>query len=180
MSFINMNTSIKTIFVVLGITFVIACFGLNYPHQSIVAGSPVGSTFNDSKQVAVNISPLTSDATSTSILNTDGSARWVADFGFVGCTGIGSSFTYPNNTGTGLANLLVQAATTSASGIALGGNTNLFLNMTVPTSSALYIQNSTSTVPVQAGYWAAGSYLTFTFNATSTGACVVEVDYVPS
>lgn len=150
-----------------------------YPKQSTVAGSSVGSTFNASKQIAVDMAPLTAAATSTSILNTDGSARWVADFGFAGCTGAGSSNTYPD-TGTGLANLLIQAATTSVPNLGLQGNTNYALNMTVSTSSAVYTASASSTNPAQAGYWAPNTYMTFTFNATNTAACVIELDYIPS
>lgn len=177
-----MNNITKFLFVSVVVTFVVACFGLVYPKfvQTVVAGSPVGSTFNIAKIASVDISPLTANATSSSILNTDSSARYVADFGFVGCTGIGTSYTFPNTAQGALAALLIQAATTSATGVGLQGNTNYFLNMTVPTSSSQYIQNSTSTPPSNAGYWAPGTYLTFTFNATSTGACTVEVDYLAS
>lgn len=154
--------------------------GMTYPQVKSVLGSAVGATFSDSKQVAVNMAPLTAGATSTSILNTDSSARWVADFGFAGCTGAGTSYTYPNTNATGLASLAVQAATTSVPNLGLQGNTNYALNLNVSTSSAVYTQSATSSTPTQAGYWAAGTYMTFIFNATSTANCVVEMDYIPS
>lgn len=155
--------------------------GYLYPIvSSPKAGSPVGATFNDGKVAQVNISPATLTSTSTSILNTDGSARWVADFGFTGCTTVGNSFT--SVTGTGLAQWLVQAATTSVPNQGLQGNTNYALNMTVATSStsAAYLQSASSTVPAQQGYWAPNTYMTFTFNATNTAACTVELDYIAS
>lgn len=159
----------------------VAIYGAyQYPQMQAQLGSPVGSTFNQSKQIAVVMAPLTAGATSTSILNTDGSPRWVADFGFAGCTGLGSSYTYPNTSGTGLAALLVQAATTSIPNQGLQANTNYALNLTVSTSSSVYTQSSTSTVPAQAGFWDTNTYMTFVFNATSTGTCVVEMDYIPS
>lgn len=151
-----------------------------YPTSQISFGSPAGTTFNSAKIAAVDITPLTAGATSTSILNTDASARYVASFGFAGCTGQGTSFTYPNTNATGLAAELIQVATTSVPNNGLQGNTNYALNMTVPTSSAVYVQNSSSTPPSNAGYWASGTYLTFTTNATNTGACIFEVDYVAS
>lgn len=151
-----------------------------YPQIQQVAGSPAGTTFNSAKIASVNITPLTGTATSSSILNTDASARWIDSFGFAGCTGANTSYTYPNTSGTGLANLLIQVATTSISGQGLQGNTNYALNMTVPTSSAVYVQNSSTTPASNAGYWAPGTYLTFTTNATNTAACVFEVDYLAS
>lgn len=151
-----------------------------YPQIPTIFGSSVGSTFTTQKMVAVNMAPLTAAATSTSILNTDSSARWIADFGLAGCTGAGSSFTYPNNSGTGLAALLIQAATTSVANQGLQGNTNYALNMTVSTSSPAYTESATSTLASNAGYWAPNTYMTFTFNATNTAACIVEMDYIPS
>lgn len=155
--------------------------GYVYPKLSPSFGaSPAGSTFGESKQAAVSMAPLTAGATSTSILNTDGQPRWIADFGFAGCTGIGTSYTYPNTNATGLSALLIQAATTSIANEGLQGNTNYALNMTVSTSSSIYTASASSTNPSNAGFWDAGTYMTFTFNATSTGNCVVEVDYIPS
>lgn len=154
--------------------------GITYPEVKSAFGSPTGTTFNTAKMVAVDMAPLTATATSTSVLNTDDSARWIADFGFAGCTGAGTSYTFPNTNATGLASLAVQAATTSTTGLGLMGNTNYALNMNVSTSSSIYTQSSTSTPPTQAGYWAPGTYMTFVFNATSTAACVVEMDYIPS
>lgn len=144
-------------------------------------GSPVGTTFNSAKVVAVDMSPLTQGATSTSVQNTDASNRWIASFGFSGCTGVQNSFT--DLTGTGLAALLVQAATTSVPNQGLQGNTNYALNLTVPTSTTgvpAILSATTSTPPSVYGVWAPGSYMTFTFNATNTAACVVELDYIPS
>lgn len=144
-------------------------------------GSPVNTTFSSAKVVAVDMSPLTQTATSTSIQNTDASNRWIASFGFAGCTGVQNSQT--DLTGTGLASWFVQAATTSVPNQGLQGNTNYALNMTIPTSTAgvpAIVAVSSSTPSAISGIWAPGSYMTFTFNATNTAACVVELDYIPS
>lgn len=148
-----------------------------YPKQQFIASSPVGSTFGDAKIASVNMTPATSGATSTSILNTDGSARWVANYGMTACTGAGSSFTFL--TGAGIANLLLQAATTSVPNQGLQGNTNYALNLQVATTTA-FSNSASSTSPVLGGYWPANTYLTFTFNATNTAACTVEIDYLAS
>lgn len=145
---------------------------------SVVAGSPAGSTFNDAKFAAVSMAPATSAASTTSILNTDGSGRWLSGE-LVACTGIGTS-------GTSVANLTVQAATTSVSGAGLGGNTNLAMNIVVSTTSAAFSMNASSTLAsgVSTGtdlyYWPAGTYLSFLFNSTNVGTCVVKADYTPS
>lgn len=159
----------------------VAFFGFSPFGKEVIQqtfGSPVGTTFNSAKIVSVEISPATQAATSSSILNTDASARWIADFGFAGCTGAGTSQTLL--TGTGLANLVLQAATTSVPNQGLLGNTNYAMNMNVSTSSAVYTASATSSLPSQAGYWAPGTYMTFSFNATNTAACIVELDYIAS
>lgn len=142
---------------------------------TLSVGSPVGTTFGSGKIASVNITPTDRTATSSSILNTDTSARWV-QAGFAGCTGVSSVFT--DITGTGLALWQVQAATTTVSGQGAQGNTNLALNLTVATTTA-FSNNASSTVPVGVqGYWAPNTYLTFTFNATSSAAvCTVGVVY---
>lgn len=182
----NVLLSVLVIGAVLG-TF--AFFNVS-PFRSVIeqaVGSAVGSTFNTAKIAAVDMSPATNAATSTSILNTDASARWV-EGAIVACTGIQNAFT--NTTGTGLASYLLQAATTSVANLGSQGNTNLAVNLTVATGTtgaAVFSYSATSTAsagtsapnPV-AFYWAPSTYLTFTFNATSTGACIVKTSYIPS
>lgn len=178
MSSTNMPTYLKVIAVLVVIAAIAGAYA--YPKYQNTVGSSVGSTFSTQKMIAVDMSPLTGTATSTSILNTDASARWIADFALTGCTGAGTSYTYPNTNATGLANLLIQAATTSVASQGLQGNTNYALNMIVSTSSPIYTESASSTLAVQAGYWASGTYMTLTFNATNTAACIVEMDYIPS
>lgn len=162
----------------------IAFFGLSPFGKTVVQqvfGSPAGTTFNTGKVVAVDISPATQTSTSSSVLNTDASNRWIASFGFSGCTGTQNSQT--DLTGTGLASWFVQAATTTVANQGLQGNTNYALNLTIPTSTAgvpAIVAASTSTPSAVFGIWAPGTYMTFTFNATNTAACVVEMDYIAS
>jgi len=145
---------------------------VKYATPSVSFGSPVGVTFNNAKIVSINISPATSAASSSSVLNTDTSARWIANYGMAACTGVGTA-------GTSVANFNVQAATTSVANEGLQGNTNLALNLNIATSS-VNVNASTSTPSAQAGYWAAGTYMTFLFNTTNTAACTVEMDYLAS
>lgn len=152
--------------------------GITYPEvKQISFSSPVNTTFGDSKLAGINMSPATSAATTASILNTDGSARWITGYD-IACTG--------NVASNGQASMLVQAATTSAAGLGLAGNTNLAANIAVSTTSALFSQTASSTLAsaVTTGtdlyYWPAGTYLSFLFNATSTGACTVTAKYIPS
>lgn len=177
-----MNNTLKIVLavVVLG---VITYLGVSYPKQvnSIVTLGAVGATFNDAKIAAVSMSPSTSAATSTFLTNNDAGGRWVSKV-FANCTTVGgTSLSYL--TGLGIANLNVQFATTSsATQIAPA---NLLGNLTVSTSTAWDMSASTtvasaSQITNDNYYWAAGSNLQLTFNATNTAACVVGVDYMPS
>lgn len=172
----------KKLLVFLGAIVIVVAIagGYKYPLQISQQnfGSPVNTTFNSAKIAAVNMSPATAGATSTSILNTDTSARWFANYGMAACTGVGSSQTF--NTGAGLAALTLQVATTSVANLGLQGSTNYVMNLTVSTSTS-FSNSATSTQTTPAySYWAPGTYLTFTFNATNTAACTVEVDYLAS
>jgi hypothetical protein len=161
-------------------------FGVNYPHSQVLVqqlGSATGSTFGTAKVAEVVMAPTTQAATSTSILNTDSSNRWVTD-GFAHCTGNSTALT--NGTGAGLANLTLKAATTSTSALGIQGNPQLAANITMGTSTT-YTYNSTTTPTGTIGtgavtyLWAAGSYMSFVFNATTTSAsCVVGVHYLAS
>lgn len=182
-----MSTASKSLlaFAVVGALAGIVAFFNVSPFRTVVeqlAGSSVGSSFTTAKIASVNITPLTAGATSTSILNTDASARWAYGYTIADCTGLSSSYTYPNTNATALANLLLQVATTSIANLGLQGNTNYFANLVVSTSTyaGQFSNSSTTTAPVMAGYWPSGTYLTFTFNATNTAACTVAAYYLAS
>lgn len=176
-----MTTETKIAAAIVGVCAVlgaIAFFGVSPFSARLIqsVGSPVGTTFNTAKIASVNISPANGTATSSSILNTDASARYILT-GFTSCTGVGSSNTA--YTGVGLAALLMQVATTSSAGANLN-TTNLALNLTVSTSSG-FSNNASTTVPIGVlAYWPSNVNLTFAFNATNTGACTAGVYYIGS
>lgn len=174
-----MNNFIQTLIVAALGGFVAAALVVTFVDtpQAAPAGSPVGSSFTAAKIAAVNISPATAGATSTSILNSDGSARWVLS-GFTSCTGTGSSQTFL--TGAGLAAFRMQAATTSVANLGAQGNVNFAINMIVSTSTALSNNATTTSNSNFLAYWPTGTYMTFTFNATNTAACTAGVYYIAS
>lgn len=172
-----MNNYFKTLVAVL---ILVAIYGgYVYPKmvQQIVVGSVVGSTFNNAKVAAINMTPSSASATSSSILNTDASDRIVTD-AFVTCSQTPGNNFAPNG---GVATWIWQAATTSTNAPAtLGSNSvNQALFVTVATSTAdAYTATSTYTIALTRR-WATGSYMTFQPNATSsTAVCNVGVHYL--
>lgn len=169
---------------------VVAFFGYS-PFIKMVqyAGSSAGASFNTARfaGVVANLSTAGANATSSSVYNGDSSDRYITAIR-LGCNGVGTSKTA--YTGTGLSALTVSVATSSTAAPATNGNTNLVggLAVTIGTSTANFVEassTSASTVPnvgsnSVANIWAAGSYLTFTTNATNTAACTFGVDYIGS
>lgn len=152
-----------------------------YPKSVSSFGSAVGTTFNTAKIASVNMTPTTSAATSTSILNTDASARWVKSVDTF-CTGVGTSYTFPD-TQVGLASFKLTVATTSTA--AQSNSTNFAGNVTLATStpweqSASSTISSATSVNTDLYYWPSATYLTFTFNATNTAACTISASYAAS
>lgn len=153
--------------------------------EQLAGASAVGTTFQTAKIAQVSVAPATpgTNATSTSILNTDANDRYILSEE-VGCEVVGTSKTA--YTGTGLAALTLTMATsstvlTNSTGL---GQTVGGVALTIATSSAFFtVASSTSGVGNAAGssnVWAAGSYLTMQFNATNTAACVIGVRYMSS
>lgn len=148
-----------------------------YPQEVKNFGSPVGSTFNTAKIAAVNMSPLTLAATSSSVLNTDSSNRYVESLN-ADCTGVGTS---GGATGAGVATWTITAATTTVANEGSQGNTNTFVGSVATTTPYSLLSSVIATTGTGINYvWAPGSYMTFLFNATNTAACVVGVHYLPS
>lgn len=172
----------KSVFAVLGAVVISLAIvgGYFYPKFELIAvGSPAGTTFTTAKVGQIDISPSTAAATTTSVLNNDASDRYVTNV-FAACGSVGTSRTFL--TGAGLAAWALQAATTSISGQGLQGNTNYIVNGNLSTSTADLFTMGTST-GLSSSYltrWAAGSYMTFLFNATNTAACTVGVNYLAS
>lgn len=145
-----------------------------------IATTP-GNTFSNAKVAEIGFAPTApgTNATSTSILNTDSTDR-IVESAFVACSSVGSSFVA--NTGAGLAEFLVKMATTSTAAPSALTNTNYIANIVVATSTSdSYTATSTNPAPGPVGrLWASGSYLTIFTNATNTAQCVGGVHYLAS
>lgn len=145
------------------------------------AASPAGSQFGDARQaaVAINLAAPGVNATSTSIINTDGNDRYITSEKAT-CESVGTSKTA--YTGTGLASLTLSIATSTTANPASNANTNTLPVITVATSTTQFgIASSTVGTPgngLVGNVWLAGSPLTITANATNTATCTVGVDYI--
>lgn len=146
--------------------------------------TPQGGTFNTAKfyGVAVNLAAPGANATSSSIQNTTGNDLYVTAIK-AGCENVGTSQTA--YTGAGLSKLLMTAATSSTAAPATNSNTNTVGStaMTIGTSTAQFAEASSTasngTTPGSSlinNIWLAGSWMTFTTNATNTAQCTFGVD----
>lgn len=163
-----------------------------YPKAStqVAAGaSPAGTTFSTAKFFGVAIAPAApgTNATSSSVQNNTGQ-----DLGIVStrafCEGLGTAKTAYS--GAGLAALTVTIATSSTAAPAINANTNTVGStaMTLATSTGNFTEASSTssngaTSPgstLVSNIWAAGSFLSFYVNATSTGTCTIGVEAIPS
>lgn len=147
--------------------------------EQLGAGSAVGTTFNTAKIAGITMAPATAAASSTSLLNPDSTDRVVRSASAY-CTGVGTSQTYLTGAGLLSTGWTLNMATTSTA--AQTGSTNYVASITLATTTG-YVYSATSTTPAIGDVtrlWPAGSYLTLTFNATNTAACIAEVDYLSS
>lgn len=179
------NLILAGIVIVLGLAI---AGGYYFPKFQAV-GSPAGSTFNTAKfaGVVALLSTPGANGTSSSILNGDTSDRYITALK-AGCQVLGTSKTAYS--GAALAALTVSVATSSTSGPATNSNTNVVgtTAMTIGTSTPQFVSASStasngSTAPGSAyisNVWSAGSYLTFTTNATNTAMCTFGADYIGS
>lgn len=143
---------------------------VSYTVQGI---SSPGATNSSAKEYTVTMAPLLAAGTTTSLLNTDGTDRFIKD-SFAACTGVGTSNAYLTGTG-GIAALLVQMSTSTVGSTGLQGNTNYASSITISTTTPwAYTSTSTLAATGVAGLiWPSGTYLNITFNATNTAACTV-------
>jgi len=153
-----------------------AFFGLTPFGRTIVQqtfGSAVGSTFSTAKVATVDMAPATATASSTSLLNTDASTRFVESLNG-DCTAVATA-------GTSVASMTITVATTTVANEGLQGNTNTFSG-TIATTTAFSLLSSViaSTGTAVQYSWPSGTYLTFLFNTTNTATCVVGVNYLAS
>lgn len=154
-----------------------------YP-QIVAFGTPstAGSSFSSAKFAGITaaLSAPGANATSSSVLNTDATDRYVTGFR-LGCQGIGTSKTA--YTGAGLAALNVSVGTSSTAAPAtLAPFVYVAQNFTIPTTTPdnAVATSSGATSPLgEAALWRSGEYMTFATNATNTAACTFGVDYLP-
>lgn len=153
------------------------------PHSSpssLGGAAPTGATFDNGSFAGIVMAPLTGTATTSSILNNSGSDRYVYD-SRLACNGLGTSQTA--YTGAGLASLTLLIGTSSTASPAALTPFARVASLTVATGTSMTVMASsttataTSTLPA---IWTAGSYMSFSFNATNTAACTVGVGYLGS
>lgn len=150
--------------------------------REVVQGVSTAGTVNRSPVLLSSTLNLSgTSGTSTQIQNNSGYDLAVTS-SFAFCTGAGTSYTWPNSAATGLTNLLMQMATTSATGLGLQGNINYIGNLVVPTTTVSgigYVPSSTEPVTYTGTrVIPSGAYLSITSNATNTATCSVGVNAV--
>lgn len=159
-----------------------------YPASTTVfvqGTSPQGSTGRTSTQAniyGVNLANPGANATSSSILNSSSNDYYITSLK-VGCEGVGTSKTAYS--GAALAALTLKVATSATAAIATNGNTNVVGGgaITIGTSTPNFVLSTTTASGGNNNVyniWGAGTYLTFTFNATNTAVCTVAGDYTTS
>lgn len=181
-----MTTQTKTLLAVVGAVVIawVIYGAYQYPQASLQsAGSPSGSSFSNAKFAGETASLASPGAngTSTSILNSDSSDRYITSL-IAACNTVGTSKTAYS--GTGLANWTVTVATTSTAdpaALPAGYNTITGNPLVIGTSTVVsLVASSTAGVATTSQLWAANSYLTFQSNATNTAACTFGATYVGS
>lgn len=178
----------KNLYITLGIVFAFVIGGLigYVSHQSHALGATnnaAGTTFNTAKVAQVNITPSTGSATSSSILNSDATDRYITN-SYVACNTVGTSLTAYTGAGLTSAGWLWRMATTAAAitGALADSNTNYASNAPLSTSTAVsFIASSTEGVLTgNSRIWPTGTYLTIQPNATNTAVCTAGVYYISS
>lgn len=139
--------------------------------------SPQGGTTSTAHfySVAVQLGAPGANATSSSVLNSSPNDYYVTSID-AGCEKIGTSYTAYS--GAGLAALLLTAATSSTAAPAALGSVPLTGAITIPTSTPTFVESSTTASGGSSSInfiWPAGTYMSFSFNATNTAACTVGV-----
>jgi hypothetical protein len=169
----------KTISLSLIVVALIAIGAYFYPQaKSLVGGvSSSGSYTNVATWALVNFVPSAANGTSTSILNSGASDRAITS-SYAFCT---NNTTSIGPTSPGIASLTLQAATTSVASQGLQGSANYIVNVNISTTTtSSYVSTSTEGVITgSARIWPVNTYLTFNFNATTTAACTIGVQYLP-
>ncbi len=169
-----MKNSTKIILALAVVAIVLGtAYEFRYHPESYASISPVNTTNSSAKILSKTMDLSTAAGTTTSILIPQDYAV-VSSFAY--CTGVGTSKTA--YTGTGLASLQINGATTSSaiSGNLADSNTNYFTSgMVLGTSTPFSFASSTTDVAGVNRYLPAATYATFSANATNTAFCTVGV-----
>lgn len=177
------NTEKSLIALAVAVVGVLIFGAYQFPQVSTLVSSPAGTTFNTAKYAGVraDLGLPGSTGTSTSVQNTDASDRIITGLRH-GCQAVGTSRTAYS--GAGLASLLVTAATSSTASPSTNSNTNSVGGgaITIATSTPNFAVSTSSATGAGSSaifnIWPAGSYLTFTTNATNTATCTFGADYI--
>lgn len=165
-----------TFVVALVLTLVVALgadFLLREPAPIVNVGTTAQGGTRSTAQlysVAAVLTAVGANATSSSVKNNTGNDLYLTGMQ-VGCEGIGTSGAANGKTG-GLASLQVTMSTTSTAAPGTGGTA--IQTITISTSTPTFVAATSTASTGYSSYlyvWPAGSYLTFTTNATNTAAC---------
>ncbi len=171
----------KSTLIGLLVVLAVAIGAYYYPQSTSVGASAQGSTGQSASQYnvyGVNLAAAGANATSSSVYNGSGQDLYITAIK-AGCETVGTSRTA--YTGAGLAALTVSVATSSAAHPASNSNTNIVGGgaFTLATSTAQFAFSTSTALGGSSSIynvWAAGSYMTFTVNATNTAVCTFGVD----
>ncbi len=177
------------VILVIGVVIGAKYFG---PKPTINVGTtPAGATFGDAKTavVVMNLGNLSAtgipqaNATSSTILNSSPNDYYITTIKGA-CQNIGTSFSAYAGAGITSGGLNFRVATSATAAPNAAPTAGIVSGLIVPISTTTtYFSFASSTTGVNATstiIWTAGSYLTFTTNATNTALCSFGVDYFSS
>lgn len=152
----------------------------SHSNKALVGAASATGTTNSTSKIFSKVMDLsTANSTTTSIQNNSG-VDYAVTSSFAFCNTVGTSKTA--YTGTGLANLIITGATTSAAvtGNLADYNSNTGTSLTIGTSTVNSYASSTaeSALPGTGRIIPAGAYYTFSSNATNTASCTVGVNVI--
>lgn len=162
-------------------------FLFSTPKLAAVGTSTAGSTGRSATQAniyGVNLAAPGANATSSSLLNSSANDYYITALK-AGCENLGTSQTAYSGGGIASNGLTVSVATSSTAAPATNGNANVVGGGTfaLSTTTGTYVVATSTALGGNTkiyGIWAAGSYLTFTVNATNTAVCTFGADYTTS
>ncbi len=161
------KTYIALSIVVALIIGVVVGYTFTSPGVKVQGISSPGVTNSSRRIYSIAVAPLT--ATTTAVLNTDGSDRAVTE-GFAFCTTVAAQ--------PAVNTWQLQAATSSTAANSVSGLSNFAVNLSIATTSTTVYTASTTFGNDIYRVWPANTYLVFGFNATNTASCTIGVSYL--